>query len=165
MSNRLSIEGEAFGRWTVLSFTGLDKRQNSLWLCSCVCGTSKVVRGHHLRAGGTQSCGCLQRERAAIGQRTHNHTSEGKRSREYRSWESMLRRCLNPNSNNYDNYGGRGIGVCSKWFVFESFYQDMGHRPPDTSLNRIDNDGDYSLINCNWATATEQSKNRRNNRE
>jgi hypothetical protein len=98
--------------------------------------------------------------------RTHGHCvgrNDGKKvSPEYTTYHSMLERCYNRKQKYYKNYGGRGIKVCARWRKsFENFLSDMGRRPPGLTLNRIDNDGDYTPKNCNWATRKEQTRNSR----
>ena len=82
---------------------------------------------------------------------------------EYRVWQAMIQRCINPNDSAWHNYGGRGITVCKRWrHDFEAFIVDMGHRPtPLHSLDRVDNSDGYAPGNCRWATRSEQALNRR----
>jgi hypothetical protein len=73
--------------------------------------------------------------------------------------------CLRNKSNDYENYGGRGIAICSEWLNFEGFYKDMGEKPKGKSIDRINNEGNYEPSNCRWATPKEQRNNQRPRRK
>jgi len=158
------LTDQKFGRLTAIKIGCRDKNRAILWLCKCDCGMFTYVSSSSLVRGQSKSCGCFQKELAAIRSTTHGHT-KGKRTSEYLSWSSMLSRCYNKNKKGYHNYGGRSIEVCDRWrgiHGFENFLADMGYKPyPHASHDRIDNDGNYELNNCKWATPQEQAKNRR----
>ena len=133
-----------------------------MWSCKCDCGNTVVVRGGNLRRGLTQSCGCLQRERASEARTTHGHTRGYKLSPTYITWQSAIERTTNPKQRFWKRYGGRGIRVCRRWRGkngFANFYADMGRKPKGMTLDRIDNDKGYCKSNCRWATQAEQVHN------
>ena len=100
-----------------------------------------------------------------MARKTHglSRDARGKKSSQYGRWSHMKQRCYNQKDPGYSNYGGRGIKICDRWLnSFEAFHADMGHPPSQLhSLDRRDNDGDYTPSNCRWATAVEQRNNSR----
>lgn len=91
----------------------------------------------------------------------HGHNTSKKTSPTYHSWKSMKARCTNKNNNKYYLYGDSGIKFDPRWSDFRCFLSDMGERPKNTSLDRIDNKIGYCKENCRWATNKQQSRNRR----
>lgn len=155
------IAGVVFGRWIVLE-RDKSKERGNMWRCECSCGKVSTVNGYDLRTGKTKSCGCLRAEQLS------SHNMFG--TRFYSIYRNMISRCRNKNS---PNYGGRGITVCSEWKSFEKFKSDMHasylehvgeHGESNTSLDRIDVNGNYEITNVRWATMKEQVVNRRLNK-
>lgn len=156
---RLELTGERFGRLVVVGVSHKDKAGHTHWIVECDCGTKKIVCGGHLQSGGTQSCGCLQKEARKTAARTHGMA----RTATYKNWQNMRQRCLNPNHKYYKHYGGRGITVCKRWLRFENFLTDMGEMPKGLSIERRNNNDGYSKENCYWATNKQQQNNTRTN--
>ncbi len=154
------ITGELFGRLTVQYKHSVNRQGNALWFCLCDCGNSAIVRGADLRNGHTNSCGCFNEEQTSKANTTHSGTVGG-RTKEYRVWLSMRRRCFDASHEHYLYYGGRGVTVCDRWKDdFEAFLSDMGTAPFESStIERINTNGNYEPTNCKWATKQEQVLN------
>ena len=147
--------GERFGKLIVI---GLSKRRASnksiLRECVCDCGKETEVQLSNLKSGATKSCGCLMKK-------GNSSTHKDSNSPTYISWSSMRTRCKNPNASNYNRYGGSGVSICPEWDSYIQFKQDMGERPVDTSIDRINPYGNYEPSNCQWANVNQQRSNRR----
>lgn len=112
----------------------------------CACGTEKEVFTNNIVRGLSQSCGCL-------------HKVSNKPER--RAWSLMKYRCLTPSSPDFARYGGRGIGVCESWLVFDNFFADMGKKPfPGATIERLNVDIGYQPDNCVWVSMAQQAQNR-----
>jgi hypothetical protein len=155
----LNLVGQRFGRLTVMSRCPRRPRdKESRWHCKCDCGNDRDVLAGNLRSGQHISCGCLRKERNLL------HGQAGRRTPTYMSWAGMFARCYNPKTQQYKNYGGRGIKVHPSFRDFQTFLEHIGERPPGTSLDRIDVNGDYAPGNVRWATDKQQTRNKRDNR-
>lgn len=171
----LDLVGQKFGRWAVLSKAGYDAVKNStLWNCRCECGNERVVLGNSLRSGKSKSCGCLHSERTATRNTRHGYAVRGHRHPAYGCWKDMRKRCYQKNFKQYANYGGRGIRMCTLYqSSFTAFLEDIGERPEQHSVDRVDVNGHYSCgkceecqsngwpMNVRWASVIEQANNKR----
>lgn len=166
------LTGQRFGRLTVIGMADTDTRK-TYWICQCDCGKIKQVRSDGLICGNVKSCGCLKAERDKI----NLNQSEAKKrfaergfkvggTRLYQIWQGMKKRCYNPNDARYYRYGGRGIVVCDEWennyIAFYNWAMSNGYSD-DLTIDRINNDENYTPDNCRWATNKEQCNNRSTN--
>lgn len=153
-------KGDKFEKLTVLH--EVEKKNNKRYFkCECECGNKKDIRLGNLTKGKVKSCGCLLKDN---GVRNKIHGQWNKAV--YGVWRDMKQRCLNPKNQQYKNYGGRNITVCTEWLEAENFIKwafSNGYQQ-DLSLDRKDVNGNYEPGNCRWVTMSVQQNNKRTNR-
>lgn len=151
----VDFTGRTVGVLTVLAREGSDSYGHALWRCICgACGKSVLLGSNRLSTPSRRSCGCLWRKDGYSRADSPLHST-------WISWSAMRARCTQVKVNSYDRYGGRGIKVCARWQDFQNFLSDMGPRPSQKhSIDRKNNDGNYTSTNCRWATSREQGGNR-----
>jgi len=154
-------------RGTFVGFLYVLKKENYTpkgkrpkWHCRCTglvdgkpCN-KEIKVGHNSLINKTnpkKHCGC-QRE----------VTLGTKFPREYHTWWDAKNRCHNPDHPSYGSYGAKGITMCESWRAcFENFFADMGPRPKEHSLDRVDPFGHYEPSNVRWADDKTQARNKK----
>jgi hypothetical protein len=179
----IDISGVRFGKLVAVSVerrSGGGTRKPPLWKLECDCGGVRFAEKGVLITGRIDCCsGCAKKRSARLHQQAgfgargvdcvnfkHGGAIRGNHTKEYKTWESMIRRCEMPSQRHFDRYGGRGISVCERWrHDYKAFLADIGPAPsPSHTIERVDFDGNYEPSNCRWATMAEQARNRSSNR-
>lgn len=160
----VDITGKVFNRLTAVIIHPTKKRY---WIFRCKCGTEKEIKKSSVVQGITKSCGCQLRESASINAVKTKTTHGLSKTRIYDIYNGMKTRCNNTNSSGYFKYGAKGIKV--EWKSFEDFSRDMlesyavhsaENGENNTTIDRIDPRGNYSVGNCRWATHKVQASNK-----
>lgn len=157
--------GDKFNKLTVIGRATNTSSGKAQWLVICDCGESPqfTTITNQLTSGRTKSCGCARLDRY-IG-----HTAVTKDVL-YRRWATMVQRCINPNTINYRDYGGRGVSVCREWqdsfLEFKAYIAEIHPNYLDLvrkkyQIDRIDNDGNYEPGNIRLVSASVNSLNKR----
>lgn len=153
---QIDVIGKKFNHLTVLQDVGRHKRDRKI-LCLCDCGKKHTAVKSAVTRGGTKSCGCNLFK--------YEHKIMVSKHPYYKVWIGLRARCYNVTDKNYEDYGGRGIIVCDRWLnSFMNFVKDMGIKPSKKhSVEREDNDDNYTPANCKWGLPIEQQNNKRSN--
>lgn len=147
--------GVKYGNLTVVSdahpFIDENGKKHRVLECVCQCGNTVQKRAKYLQKGHKVDCGCSKHRLS--------HTPI------YWLWTNIKKRCFNPSSTRFFNYGGRGITMCDEWnYSFLSFCEwalnngwEVGKQ-----IDRINNNGNYEPTNCRFVTPKENTRNRSN---
>jgi len=165
MGSFIDITGNKYGRLTVVCMVSKKSKNMTRWLCECECGIFIKSNKGNLINGHTKSCGCYSRE--IITGNKYRQTHGQSRTRLYHIWQSMKQRCYDEHVKEFIRYGGRGIGICDTWkSEFIPFYEWAITNGYDDQLtiDRINNNSNYSPHNCRWVSTKDQNRNKTSSR-
>jgi hypothetical protein len=173
MSKSILEKGTKFGRLTVIIFDHEEHHiykdnphrnyREYFYKCVCDCGKEIIVSERSLKSGNTKSCGCLNHDKIIERNTKHNLS----RTRLYKEYHGMKKRCYNKNARSYKDYGKKGIVMCKQWLDdFVQFYEwALANGYSDgLTIERIDIRQNYCPENCKWIPIGEQAKNTSRNK-
>lgn len=157
-----NLVGQRFGLLTVTKF-GERRKYNYYWICRCDCGAEALRLSSNLKRSKRPSCNRCREPAKQHGHSCGHKGSRSGRSPTYTSWLAMFGRVKGKSEKL--RYGYSHVAICERWHKFENFLADMGVRPKNRTLDRVDVMGNYEPSNCRWATWKEQIANRRQRRD
>lgn len=158
IKNTDKLIGLKFGQWIIIEFVRVGLYYQKIVKARCCCGNIKEIYLSTIKSGNSKSCGC------SIVRKIKHGASK---SSLYRVWNGMKERCYNPNFRQYMDYGGRGIQVDYFWrndFTLFRYWAIKNGYKKGLELDRIDNNKDYTPLNCRFTTHKQNNRNKRDNR-
>jgi hypothetical protein len=152
-----SYLGKKINRLEIISYYTVERNRQKYFVCKCDCGKELNVRVANIVNNPQKSCGCYK----------YNLKNGFSRTRLYPIWKELIARCNNPKNKRYYVYGKKGIKVCKEWendflafrkWAYENGYDENAPRG-NCTIDRIDNDGDYTPENCRWVSYSRQQRN------
>lgn len=156
---RMDLVGQKYNKLTVVSYSHKTENNSmAFYNCACDCGNTTTVAHGALRSGKTKSCGCIR----LVGEDNHNYIHGKSKTKVHSTWLRIRERCYNKNSQDYQDYGAKGITVDPLFLNdFEAFYTEVGEPPAGRySLDRINHKVGYFEGNLRWATDSQQAQNK-----
>lgn len=160
----LDLTGKSYNYWTIVSYT--DKRtisRGKIVICRCKCGLEKEKDLSSVINGYSKQCrSCASKNQNGFTALKHGDTVRTSKYRKlYSCWKNMRSRCYGKYNTHYKSYGGRGIAVCEYWKLDYLNFKDWALKngwEENLTIDRIDNDGDYTPYNCRWISLSENSR-------
>lgn len=152
--------GERFGRLMLTGYSvivGVAGYRRRTVEAICDCGGIRMYVFDYLQKGSTRSCGCLKRdlERMFPHRVTHNLSKHPL----FKVYVGMKERCINPNHNRYQYYGGKGVSVCPEWIDdFKAFFDwaVLNGYKKGLTIHRKKSDKNYQPDNCSFVSYQRQ---------
>ena len=163
MPKELDITGNRYGNLICLGKTGSRSGSGvTLWQFECDCGNKFSCSKHHIIKNSESKCkDCAILVRAQSRQ-VHGRSMARSSDKTYRAWCKIKERCFNSNTESYKYYDGLELKMEPKWVnSFQDFLDHVGDPEEEgMSIDRIDNSKGYIVGNIQWATPSQQARNK-----